>query len=261
MATVWTRRLTSIFFPQVYQTAWTAKGASDPLPTRSTCGSAVVKSMTVDASTPQGPPSTMTSSPASSRARMSCASARGTSSPASVSVAESIGASSSASSACAAGWPGMRTPIVFGRAPGRGARPPPRGAHADRLAAARAPRYLPPRRQDEGVASGRHALQQPKARIVHDRIRRDLGEISAHEREAVTLIDAADAPQPLERRGRAEVAAERVARVGGVGDKAALLHRLGGDADQPLLRMRWMNRKKLRHQPRNSSIRRATSCG
>src|ERR1051325_7379455 len=263
MATVWTRRLTSIFFPQVYQTGWTANGASDPLPTRTTCGSAFVRSITVEGSTPQGPPSTMTSSALSRRARFSSASPGGASPPPTVSVAESIGASSSASSACAAGWPGMRTPIVLRLVARRGPRRRARRVEGELPGgrARRAPRHLAAGRQDEGVASGRRALQQAKARVVHGGIGRDLGEVAAHERETVPLVHAANPAQPLERGGGAEVATERVARIGGIGDQAAPLHGLGREADQPLLRMRRMDREKLGHSARKSSISRATSSG
>ena len=158
--------------------------------------------MTVLGSTPQGPASMTRSSLCSSRARISCASASEAASPGDGERRREHRLRRARRAARAPpGWPGMRTPIVFRLVTRRG---------TSRRAA-----------QDEGVASRRHALQQAEARVVHDRVGRDLGEVAAHEREVVALVEAADAAQPLERRGGAEVAAERVARVGRIGDQPA----------------------------------------
>src|SRR5215813_6210572 len=116
--------------------------------------------------------------------------------------------------------------------------------------------------QDERVAPGRDTLDQSKARVIDDRERADLRKIATHERQVMPLIDAANAPQFLDRPGRRLHAAERVAGVGRIRDQAAAAQDVAGAAYQPQMRMRWMDGKKLRHQVRrNSSISRATASG
>ena len=123
-------------------------------------------------------------------------------------------------------------------------------------------RHFAPRAQDEGVAPGRRALHQLELRVVHDRVLGDLREITAHQRQVMTLVDAPDAAQALEPVRVAAVAAQRVAGVGRIGDDAAAAHDLRRLEHEALLGMGGVDREELGHQrARNSSSSRATACG
>ena len=67
--------------------------------------------------------------------------------------------------------------------------------------------------------------------------RADLAQVAAHQREVMMTVRLADAPHALERVLVADMAAERVAGVGRIGDDPAGAHDLGGAADQPRLRV------------------------
>src|SRR6185503_1648919 len=135
-------------------------------------------------------------------------------------------------------------------------------AHADRLLARKAPRHFLSGTQDERVAARRHALQELELRVVDHRVARHLGEIAAHQRQVMALVDTANAAQALGPFRAGAVAAQRIARVRRIGDQAAVAHDFGGLAHQALLRVRRMDGEILRHQrARNSSSSRATASG
>ena len=116
--------------------------------------------------------------------------------------------------------------------------------------------------QDECIAARRDALEDTEARVIDDRMVRHLGKVAAHEREMVPFVDAADAAQPLDRLCGGRQAAERVARVGRIGDQAAPAHNFRRAANEPELRIGGMDGEELRHQrARNSSISFATASG
>jgi hypothetical protein len=72
-------------------------------------------------------------------------------------------------------------------------------------------RHFASRLENERVASGRRRLEHPELAVVDARVLRDLGEIAAHEREVVVLVDLPDCADTLHRRLVTDVAAERVA--------------------------------------------------
>src|SRR5262249_360448 len=162
-------------------------------------------------SVPHGPPSITRSMSFSTCARISSASDSGCASPAGVSVAESSGSFRSGSKAGATAGPGTR---AAGRMTRTGV-----PAHGARRGAGSGGWDVGGRGEGEGVAGGDGRLQQAKTRIVDDRVLRDLGEVPAHEGQVVLRAEAADAPQPLERLRVVEMAAERVAGVGRIGDQ------------------------------------------
>jgi hypothetical protein len=65
----------------------------------------------------------------------------------------------------------------------------------------------------------------------------ELGEILAHQREVVPVIELADRPDPVDAFLVAELAAQRVAGVRRVGDHAALPHDVTDLGDRATLRV------------------------
>ena len=110
-----------------------------------------------------------------------------------------------------------------------------------------APRHLARGAQDERIAAGRCALEEAKARVVDDGVGGDLRQVAAHQRQVVTRIHVPHAAQALDRAGVPEMAAQRVAGVGRIGDQPAAAHDLSGAAHQPRLRVSGMDREILRH--------------
>ena len=88
-------------------------------------------------------------------------------------------------------------------------------------------RYLPGRGQDEGVTARRCRLDGPEHPVGDARELAELGEVLAHQREVVPVIEMADRPDPGDAVGVAELAAERVAGVRRVGDHAASADDIG----------------------------------
>jgi hypothetical protein len=83
-------------------------------------------------------------------------------------------------------------------------------------------RQLARRLEDEREAPRRQRLEESIARVVDAGVGAELGQIPAHQREVVALVDGADAAQAGHRALVAEVRAERVAGVGGIGDHPAV---------------------------------------
>jgi hypothetical protein len=98
-------------------------------------------------------------------------------------------------------------------------------------------RHLLGRRQDERVAARGRRLDGPEHRVGHVRELAELGEVLAHQREVVPVIEVPDRPDPGDAVFAAELAAERVARVRRVGDHAARPHDIGDLDDRPPLRV------------------------
>ena len=90
-------------------------------------------------------------------------------------------------------------------------------------------------RQQEGEGPGGVRLQQPELPGVQQGIAADFGQIPADQREVVVLVGVADAADALQRVLVAHVAAQRVARIRGIGDHPALPDDVHGLADQPRL--------------------------
>jgi hypothetical protein len=99
-------------------------------------------------------------------------------------------------------------------------------------------------------------------RVVDHGVLGHLGQVAAHQGQVVALVDRAHAAQALEAFRAGAIAAQRVARVGRIGDHAAVADDIGRLADEPLLRMRRVDGEELGHQgTRNSSTSRATASG
>ena len=98
-----------------------------------------------------------------------------------------------------------------------------RHAHPDRAAlrVLQPPRHLARGRQQERESARGALADDPELPVVDLGEMADFRKIPQHEREVVSFVDAADLPDPPGRRRIADVAAERVARVGGIGDHAA----------------------------------------
>ena len=131
----------------------------------------------------------------------------------------SSGSPSVSSSACTNAWSGMRTPTVFffGCSSRRG---------TSWVAG-----------QDERVRPRRRRLDRPERRVVDLHELPELGEVLAHQREVVPVVEAADPQDPVAAVAVAELAAERVAGVGRVGDQLVVAQRVGDLPEQPRLRV------------------------
>ena len=92
-------------------------------------------------------------------------------------------------------------------------------------------------RQDERVRTRRDRPKQPEGRVVHLDELADLGEVAAHKREVVPGVEVTEPPDAIEAVGVVERTAERVARVGGVGDQTARAQDPDHARDQPWLRI------------------------
>ncbi len=69
------------------------------------------------------------------------------------------------------------------------------------------------------------------------------------------LVEASNRPDPIERGLVADVATERIRRVGRIHDHAAAAHDVRGLREQPTLRMRLMHGKVLAHGDSASDLR------
>src|SRR5690606_25462511 len=101
--------------------------------------------------------------------------------------------------------------------------------------------------EDEGVGPGGVGLEQAERAGVHLGEEAQLRQVAAHQGEVVLVIETPQAADALQRALVAQLAAQRVGRVGRVGDHAAGaqdLHRL---LDQPRLGVLRVNLEKLAH--------------
>ena len=122
-------------------------------------------------------------------------------------------------------------------------------AHADgaALRVLEAPRHLARRRQQERERAGRPLADDPELPVVEPREVADLGQVAQHERQMMPFVDAADLPDAPRRVGVADVAAERVARIGRIGDHAAVAQDRRRLPDQARLRVGRVNLEELGH--------------
>ena len=111
------------------------------------------------------------------------------------------------------------------------------------------PRHLLGRGQDERVTAGGGRLDGPEHRVGHVREPAELGEVLAYQREVVPVIQAADRPDPGHAVPVAELAPQRVAGVGRVGDHAAFPHDIGDRGDGAPLRTGRMDVEVPDHAP------------
>ena len=84
---------------------------------------------------------------------------------------------------------------------------------------------------------GRGGLDRPERRVVDVHELPELGEVLAHQREVVAVVELADPQDPVAAVPVAEPAAERVARVGRVGDQGVVAQRVDDLVDQSRLRV------------------------
>jgi len=76
---------------------------------------------------------------------------------------------------------------------------------------------------------------------------RNFGKVTAYQREVMTVVDVADGADAIHRRLIADLASQRIARVGGIHDQSARVHDLRSLLQQARLWMSWMNQKVLCH--------------
>ena len=108
-------------------------------------------------------------------------------------------------------------------------------------------RHLAGRRQDERVGPGRGRLDRPERRVVDVDELPELGEVPAHQREVVPVVELPDPQDPVAAVPVAELAAQRVAGVGRVGDQRVVAQRLDDLGDQPGLRVDRVEVEVARH--------------
>ena len=120
-------------------------------------------------------------------------------------------------------------------------------ADADRAAALmlNPARRLPRCGKQERIRSRSACLEQAKLGRVDARIPAGLPDTAADEREVMIPVRLAYPPYPLERSLVADLAAERVAGVGRVGNDASLAHDRCGATNEPRLGIRRVEREQL----------------
>ncbi len=116
-------------------------------------------------------------------------------------------------------------------------------AHADGLArrVRQPPRHFLGRLQDEHVGARRGALEPAVLPVVDAGKVAELGQVAAHQRQVVAVIDAAQPAQALDGALVVEPAGQRIAGIGRQRNQAALLQDLGGLIDQARLRIERMD--------------------
>src|SRR5687767_12766752 len=101
--------------------------------------------------------------------------------------------------------------------------------------------------QNEGVAARSRGLDQSKNRIANLHVLSELGKLLAHQRKMVLVVELADISHPLDPVAVANLAAQRIAGISRVDDQPTTTHDIHDLADQPRLRVIWMDVKVLRH--------------
>ena len=213
-----------------------AESRGSPAPRRTMTGGSTARSTTVVGSAVHAPGVDDEVEPRAQRRRGSPrhrSAAR--CSPGSISVDDRMGSPSSCSSACATAWSGTRTPTVlrFGCCSRRG---------TSRVAGSR-----------KVYAPGRALPDDPELPVVELREMADLGQVAQHERQEVRFVDAANLANAPRRRRVADVAAERVAGIGGIGDDPAVPQDRRRLPDEARLRIGGMHLEELGHDRRRAS--------
>jgi hypothetical protein len=98
-------------------------------------------------------------------------------------------------------------------------------------------RHLLGRGQYERVAAGGGRLDGAEYPVGNLRELAQLGEVPAHQRQVVPVVELADRPDPGDAVGAAELAAERVAGIRGIGDHAVGADNVGDRGEQARLRI------------------------
>ena len=109
-------------------------------------------------------------------------------------------------------------------------------------------RYLSRRLEHKGVRAGRGMPQESISRVIHMSVCAQLRKIPAHQRKIVVLLQGADTPDAFHRFFIAQLAAQRVGRIGGIHNHATTLNNAHSLLNQSCLWRLWMNRKKLAHK-------------
>ena len=110
-------------------------------------------------------------------------------------------------------------------------------AHGPLLRVHQPPRHLAGRGQDERVRPRGRRLDRPERGVLDVHELPELGEVPAHQREVVLLVEPPDPQDPVPTVPVAEHAAERIARVRRVGDQRPVPQRLGHLLEQAGLRV------------------------
>ena len=98
-------------------------------------------------------------------------------------------------------------------------------------------RHLTGGGQDEGEWAGDSCLDRPERGIAQVHQRTELGEVAAHQREVVLVVEATQLLDPFEPVPVAQLDAERVAGVRGIGDESAVSQDVHHLRDGPRLRV------------------------
>ncbi len=124
-----------------------------------------------------------------------------------------------------------------------------RDAHADgaALRVLEAARDFARRRQQERERAGRTLPDDPELPVVEPREMADRRKIAQHQRQVVLVVEAANLPDAPRGHGVAEMAAERVARIGRIRDDAAVAQDRRRLPDQARLRVGGVNLEELGH--------------
>src|SRR5690606_25351267 len=101
--------------------------------------------------------------------------------------------------------------------------------------------------QDEGVRPRRVIADQAKDAVVHPRISTEFRQVAAYQCEIVLVIELADTANALERALIAELAAQRVGRIGRIGYDAAAADDFYSARDEAGLRVVGVNLEELAH--------------
>src|SRR5450631_2302576 len=124
-----------------------------------------------------------------------------------------------------------------------------RDADADRAAALvlQPPRRLGRRRKQERIRAWSTGLDEPELPGIKFCKTPDVGKIAAYQCEMMMTVCLADSPHALECVFVADMTAERIAGIGGIGDNAARAHDIRRTADKPRLRGCGVQFKVLTH--------------
>ncbi len=112
---------------------------------------------------------------------------------------------------------------------------------------AHAARHLIAGFQDEGERPGRALFQQAELRVVHPGVTGQLAQVAAQQRQVVLVVDLADAAQLVGGGFVVQLAGQRVARIGGHGQHAALREQRRGLLQQARLRVVGVDAEVLGH--------------
>ncbi len=167
-------------------------------------GGTTARSMTVVGCAEHGPASMTRSSCAPTASRIASASFSGSVAPGRISVDDRIGSPSSDEQR-------LHDRVI-------------RHAHADgaALRMLQPSRHLARRRKQERVASRRALADDAELPVVEPREASDFGQVAQDERQVMRVADAANQADALRRGCIADMAAQRIARVGRIGDDAAV---------------------------------------